>query len=516
MTSAWVEHCKAYAKKHNVSYKQAMTDSRASYEPKTNKIKKPKRVIRGKGEAVVEPSPDDKQVEEKEVQTEKEKETPNTPDVVEKQTQTEPQEEELPQKQFVDYLIPLRKPGVLEPSARKLLEKVGNEKITSIDLVRSPIPGTGFLKRLGFYKKVLGELYYDDLFHLAIVINDKYDLEKDWVVRFKPKIKRAKKEVLSVPLPTGYDTSIAEFIDNTRRAMGTRKFSEYNVITNNCQNFVSSALKANKIMTPEARKFARQNINELFNKLPRWATKLATAATNTRGPLSFARINRLIRGEGMEDEDVIDEEDEIEEEEKEDVKEEDNQYPSEPKGLILQFSSTEMSYLKDIYFSRGKYRDYDVVQAQMYYPDNFAIGSIGKLGWQQFPRSKKLGYHKHDVEWVAIYYRNGTPEKVVMSSHGLKEHNIYNYNECEFENGFLKVFVARNSHSNYNRPGLKKRLKGVANDVAAIDGKRLVFRWDQMKPARDINYPGCCSIVSGIKTQPTTTLTAEQRWSLKR
>ena len=510
MTSAWVEHCKAYAKKHNVSYKQAMTDSRASYKPKTTKIKKPKRIIRGKGEAVVEPTPDDKQVEEKEVQTEKEKETPPPPDVVEKQTQTEPQEEELPQKQFVDYLIPLRKPGVLEPSARKLLEKVGNEKITSIDLVRSPIPGAGFLKRLGFYKKVLGELYYDDLFHLAIVINDKYDLEKDWVVRFKPKRVRTKKEVFSVPLPTGYDTSIAEFIDNTRRAMGNRKFSEYNVVTNNCQNFVSNALKANKIMTPEARKFARQNINELFNKLPTWATKLASAATNTRGPVSLARFNRLIRGEGMEGED----EDEMEESVKEE--EEESLYPSEPKGLILQFSSTEMSYLQDIYFSRGKYQGYDVVQAQMYYPDNFAIGGIGKLGWKQFPKSKKLGYHPHDVEGVSIYYKDNQPVKVVMTAHGLKENNIYTYDECEKRDGYLVVYVARNSHSNYKTPGVKKRLQGVANDVAATDGKTMTIPWSKMKPARLIEYKGCCTIYPGIRPQPTTTLTAEQRWSLKR
>ena len=499
MTSLWITHVKQYAKTHKVPYAVAMKEARATYKPKSKPKSKPKpKTMRGRGDVVETINTQEQAdtmvppVEDKEVQTETE-----PPEPVQKVDvgETEPQVEEEPPKRFIDYILPLRKPGLLEPSGRKLLEKVGNERIASIQLVRSPIPGTGFLKRLGFYKKVLGELYYDDLFHLAIVFNDKYDFEKDWVVHFKPKRKRAKKEVFQVPLPSGFDTTIAEFIDNTRRAMGDRKFSEYNVKTNNCQNLVVSALQANKIITPEARKFAKQNINELFNKLPTWATKLISLATNTRGPLSAARFNRLIRGEGFQ---------------------EGEEFPTEPKGLMLQFSSTEMSHLQNIYYTTGKYGPYDVVLVQMCYPDNFAIGSLGKIGWEQFPRSKKLGYHKHDVEWVAIYYQNGTPVKVVMSAHSLKEHNIYNYNECEFQNGFLKVFVARNSHSNYNRPGLKKRLKGLANDVAATDGKTLTYTWDQMEPARDISFPGCCNISKGIRQQPTITLTAEQRWSLKR
>jgi len=242
-------------------------------------------------------------VKDKEVQTETE--PPAPVEKVNVGTQTEPQVEDEPPKRLIDYILPLRKPGLLQPTSRKLLEKVGDEKITSIDLVRSPIPGSGFLKRLGFYKKVLDQLYYDDLFHLAIVINDKYDFEKSMLVEFKPKVKRAKKEVFSVPLPTGFDTTIAEFIDNTRRAMGNQKFSEYNVVTNNCQNFVASALKANKIMTPEARKFTKQNIDELVHKLPKWATKLVSVATRSRTPFSAARFNRLIRGEGMEEFETI-------------------------------------------------------------------------------------------------------------------------------------------------------------------------------------------------------------------
>ena len=35
--SEWIDHVKAYAKKHGVSYKEAMSKAKASYKPKHSK-----------------------------------------------------------------------------------------------------------------------------------------------------------------------------------------------------------------------------------------------------------------------------------------------------------------------------------------------------------------------------------------------------------------------------------------------------------------------------------------------
>lgn len=180
-----------------------------------------------------------------------------------------------------------------------------------------------------------------------------------------------------------------------------------------------------------------------------------------------------------------------------------DKFPSYPRGILMKFSSTEMSYLKNVYVSTERVGKYEVILCQFYYPDNFAIGSIGKLGWKQFPRAKILGYHEHDVEWVALYYLDGKLNRVLMSAHQLKETNQYKVSEVEITpDGFLVVNVARNSHSNWAKPGLKKRIWGLANDIVGSDGEQKKFTWDQMEPARDINYPGCCHVSKGMRAQP--------------
>jgi hypothetical protein len=56
--------------------------------------------------------------------------------------------------------------GKLPPSARKLLEQVGDEKINSITLFRKPISLSSFAKFVGALKGTP----YDKLFHLGMVI----------------------------------------------------------------------------------------------------------------------------------------------------------------------------------------------------------------------------------------------------------------------------------------------------------------------------------------------------------
>lgn len=51
MASEWLDHVKAYAKKNNVSYKEAMSKAKASYKPKGKKVDKKKMTKSTRGDS---------------------------------------------------------------------------------------------------------------------------------------------------------------------------------------------------------------------------------------------------------------------------------------------------------------------------------------------------------------------------------------------------------------------------------------------------------------------------------
>ena len=102
----------------------------------------------------------------------------------------------------------LRDVGKLSPKVRQLLEKVGNEKITSIILFRRPISLSKFAKFVG----VLKGTSYDDLMHLGMIINKKYLLDKQDVIHFEPSGVPTDAEKLEVSL-NGKEITINELLE---------------------------------------------------------------------------------------------------------------------------------------------------------------------------------------------------------------------------------------------------------------------------------------------------------------
>lgn len=230
MSNAWIQHVKTYATEHKCSYKDAIKLARPSY-------KKKGKIIDG-------------------------------------------------------GLFEKRTAGKLPPSSRKLLEKIGNEKIESLTLERTPILGWFNLITFGRFYKFIHKLHYDHMFHLSLVINGKYRLEKTQVVRIYPVTPLKDVETMKVPIPEQYDATINDMINITRDYMGPDKFSNYNVADNNCQIFLDSVLKANGLSTPETHKFISQDVQTVIKNYP-GAKKIITALTNTA-----AIWNRLVEGEG--------------------------------------------------------------------------------------------------------------------------------------------------------------------------------------------------------------------------
>lgn len=123
---------------------------------------------------------------------------------------------------------------------------------------------------------------------------------------------------------------------------------------------------------------------------------------------------------------------------------------------------------------------WDVEVFTFHYDENLAIG----LGHTFWPKSSWLGFHKEDVEFVAIYTKEDS-KKVYFSAHS-QEGKFYKYEDCLFENGHLVVYVALNSHACYPYPKRYWRLCGLANDVCSDGGdqfevKSLVFNQTRRK-----------------------------------
>ena len=177
--------------------------------------------------------------------------------------------------------------GKLSPSIRKLLEQVGNEKITSIKLFRKPISLSSFAKFIGALKGTP----YDFLLHLGLILNNKYLLDKQEVIHFERSGVPSGSETLDVNVDK--DLTINDLLEKTRKRMGDSNFTSYSAKRNNCQDFVQAVLSANGLNSPEYSQFIKQDLQQVFENLPKYSEQIADFVTGAQ------RVaERLVSGEG--------------------------------------------------------------------------------------------------------------------------------------------------------------------------------------------------------------------------
>jgi hypothetical protein len=198
--------------------------------------------------------------------------------------------------EFIERVAPLRKSGILPPSSRQLLERIRDEPITSMQVIRTPINSivNTLLNviSLGQFKDALTKLGYDRAMHLTLFINNKYIFEKNEVINLAQSNPiKSNSETMNVNFKP---TTIGQLIEDTRKLMGDQLFTSYNAKTNNCQVFISSILKANGSLTPELNTFINQNAEDIFKRLPQYVDKFATTITDIA-----ARADRFLKGEGV-------------------------------------------------------------------------------------------------------------------------------------------------------------------------------------------------------------------------
>lgn len=202
-------------------------------------------------------------------------------------------------KEKVQNFFSKRDYKLLPIQVRNNLNAYGNETITSIKIVRTPIEKTinGLLSVItrNQYNKAVKESGYDNMFHLALYINNKYLLDKQEVVHFE-KTNPIKANSETIDIHIHKDVSIQTLIEETKKYMGDVAFNGYDAFENNCQDFIIGILKANDLDYEKYIVFVKQDANSILSKLPTYTKKVSKFLTDVG-----AVAEKVIHGSSIEE-----------------------------------------------------------------------------------------------------------------------------------------------------------------------------------------------------------------------
>jgi hypothetical protein len=187
---------------------------------------------------------------------------------------------------FLDWLL-----GYETTRFKQFLKQHGEEQVTSLQVSRVPISSTirylFNIITLGYFEEAQKKLGYDNFFHLSIVVNGKYRIEKNETVNQKPFVKDAKEEL--VDLKAGGFT-IDDFIKEGSAAHPKEFWGEYDALGNNCQAWVTMMLRGNGLYDQTIGRFVNQDVKALAKELPGYTGSV------TKGVTDFASIvNRVLQ-----------------------------------------------------------------------------------------------------------------------------------------------------------------------------------------------------------------------------
>jgi len=181
---------------------------------------------------------------------------------------------------------------------KKFMSQYGHYKIIKATIRRQPI-GWAIDKllnviSLGTWSAGKKELNYPDLFHLGIVLDLSNNQTGKKVILEKlerPHFTESWKDDANVeyyPVQLKYSTgtnaypTLNEFVQKTIDKIGIHAFTQYAGFRGdkNCQNFIMDLLNANSSLTPGAKTFIYQPIEELVKKMPSWVDKISQGVTD--------------------------------------------------------------------------------------------------------------------------------------------------------------------------------------------------------------------------------------------
>jgi hypothetical protein len=286
MPSQWIDHVKAYASKHSMSYRDALKcpDCKQSYK---------KSDVKGKGNVTI-------PVEEPE--------GTGLRAIARKMHGKGSVKEYVSPTAWSEYTSAVVKGrNDYPPKMREILKKYGDKPIVRMQACRTPVPGfiTSALNMasLGEFNKRFANMFHDALFHLDLRIEIEDDtgktkkltqilLEKNEVLNAVVKPKKLKDTECVLIQNVRKPLTINQMLQGAKKIQG-QKFFKYSASNNNCQDFIMALLKGVNAGTEENYKFVKQNTKELFEGLP-FFRKLTNTVTDIG-----AAANTFIEGKSM-------------------------------------------------------------------------------------------------------------------------------------------------------------------------------------------------------------------------
>jgi len=159
-----------------------------------------------------------------------------------------------------------------------------NVPITSLQVGRSPIKAyvniALQLMSAGKFNEVKHKLNVDKLYHLFIIINNKWQIEKNDVVKVKEFKNTADTDKIDIDLSKFPNLQIKDLFYNIPNV---RNFwANYNPVSNNCQDWVLTVLRATTLIQEEHIPFIKQDIEKLVKDEPQLKESLNNASLIAR------------------------------------------------------------------------------------------------------------------------------------------------------------------------------------------------------------------------------------------
>ena len=256
-----------------------------------------------------------------------------------------------------------REAGVLPKVVLDLMERIESEgdgsaaNITSMKVVRTPVEEYVChlmqIISIGKYKEAISESPHDQMFHLSLMLNGHYILQKNEVISLSDGmgIIAEESETMVVEIPATQQLTFTSLLDNTERHMGPARFTDYCAKTNNCQDFILAVLQGNGLATAELESFVKQDAEGIFNQLPVHTAPVAKALTDSAAVANKLTEDITVKSK-TEYSAILDEfkgkvpEERLEEASK--IMSELKLSASEAKEIIKSDQERETSFLKDI------------------------------------------------------------------------------------------------------------------------------------------------------------------------
>ena len=198
------------------------------------------------------------------------------------------------QTQAVEKTLDTFLNSVIPVKVQQFIKANQNTPITSLQVGRTPIKqwiNTALnIMSAGAWNTIKKQVGYDSLYHLYLIVNGKYVLEKNEVYNVKAYSPQSGEEKIEIPIAE--PITIGEMFSNVKNA--EQFYSNYNAFGNNCQDATLYLLQQNNRsfdVTSQVKRFIKQDLSSLLqNKQIQETGKVVKKVTNIG-----ATINKLLQ-----------------------------------------------------------------------------------------------------------------------------------------------------------------------------------------------------------------------------